>query len=109
MRNNVKAKIKRGYILEMSAGSNIQIDEDELPLAMAGMERPKSNPTFLQFKKGMKRSDLIAGIVQDKDRVVVEERFQDGKRYNEVRLLSDIFKGMDIEKLTQGNKPKQLT
>jgi len=101
----VEAKVKRGYLLKTSVGFDIQIDADEIPKALQAHKSEK----LAKFKRGFVSGRFIAGIVEDRERIVVEERFKNGKRYEEVRLLKDIFQGMELEKLVGGEQPKQLT
>jgi len=96
----------RGFIIKMSVGFDVKIDQDELQKALDGVQRP--SPALLRFKQGLTRSDLIAGIIEDKSRIVMREKFdiKTGKGYSEFIPLTDIFSGV---KYLSGEKPKELT
>ena len=100
MTDIIQAQVKRGYLLKMSVGKfEIQIDEDELPKVIEAMKMG----AIIKLRRGIIRSDLIAGIIEDRERIVVIEKLNpDMTRRSEVRLLKDIFK--DTKLLTDREK-----
>jgi len=97
----VKETIKRGYIVRTSTGWEIKIDEEELPKILSGARSGE----FVVLKQGMVRGDLIAGIVPDEDRIIIEKLDPEtGQRTAEMRPLLDVFKGAEFKQLKSSDK-----
>jgi hypothetical protein len=79
---------KGGYIVKLSVGFDLRIEESELSRAM-GIWR---SGDIGKFKQGMIMGKFIAGIIEDKDREVVRD-FDPGtgKRFEGMRPLRDVF------------------
>jgi len=99
--NTVKTQVKKGYLIKMSVGFEIQIEEDELNKAILAINTGKP----MRFKRGIIRGDLIAGIIEDGERVVVEKLDPDtGERHAEMKPLGDVFKGVEFKQLKPDDK-----
>ncbi len=88
----------KAYLIKTSIGTEIAIDEEELQKALEVWKTGKIG----QFKQGFIRGDLIAVIVQDRERVVQEKEW-DGKdyRWGKPQLLKDVFKNLPKAKLLE--------
>lgn len=83
--------MNKAYLIKMSVGFSVPIDEDELRKVMTAIEQE----SVVKLRQGIVRGNLIAGIIEDKERVVVEKIFnsETGEyRLGKPRLLKDIFK-----------------
>jgi len=87
----------KGYLIITSIGERVPIDADEISIAL----KIWKSGDIHQFKQGIVRGDLIGVIIEDKKRVMVEERFREGKNESKFIPLPNIFK--DIKYLTEGN------
>jgi len=79
----------KGYLVKMSIGFDIRIEEDELDMALSIWGKEKVG----KFKQGFIKGNFIAGIIEDKDREVVRDfNPETGTRYSGIRPLRDVFK-----------------
>ena len=89
----INIQTQKGYLVKMSVGFEIQADEDEL----AGLIEAIKKGGMIKLKRGIIKADFVAGIIEDKERVMSVERISDGgTRTSETKLLADIFKGTNF-------------
>lgn len=95
MSGTVKATVKRGYLVKMSVGFDLRIDADELPMIVTIWK----SGDIGKFRQGIIKGSYIAGVIEDRERIVVEHDFNPGtgERYERVRLLADVFKGAEFK------------
>ena len=98
MNNTQKAKetITKQFLVKMSIGFDLIIEESELPKAVVIW---KSGDVGI-FKQGMIKGSFIAGIVEYKDRVIIVKIDDYGHQTRETKQLTNVFKGLDLKQLT---------
>jgi len=91
----------KGYLLKMSVGFDVRIEENELSQALEIWGKEKVG----KFKQGFVMGKFIAGIIEDKDREIVKDFDpKTGQRIEGMRPLRDVFKGVEFKQLNNQNK-----
>ena len=92
----IQETIKKQYIVKLSIGLDVKIEEDELKLVLEAMSSPQR--MAIKLKQGIIINQFIGAITPDKDIVIVKEMDSDGKRTEKLLPLADVFAGNDLVK-----------
>jgi hypothetical protein len=92
----IQETIKKQYIVKLSIGTEIKIEEDELKLVLEAMASPQR--IAIKLRQGIIINQFIGAIIPDKDRVIIQKMGTDGKRTEKLLPLSDVFAGNDFIK-----------
>lgn len=106
-----KYKRVQGYICCLSNGVKIQIDEDEVPKLVEGINKG----SVVVVRQGIINPSYFVALEKDRERV---RAFLDDTKYNDERTiakrnagmlpLESIFENTPLQKLLEAKQPKQL-
>lgn len=106
-----KYKRVQGYICCLSNGVKIQIDEDEVPKLLEGINKGK----VVVVRQGIINPSYFVALEKDRERI---RAFLDDTKYNDeksiakrgrgMEALESIFSGTPLAKLLEANQPKKL-
>lgn len=107
----VEYRRTKAYIVELSTGGKIQIDEDEVAKVVQGMQ----SGSVIVVRQGIINPSFVGGITPDKDRIKAwldECRYGHGQgdqiRARGLLPLGDIFKETPLRKTLESGNKKML-
>lgn len=106
-----KYKRVQAYLVYLSNGTKIQIDEDEVPKLVQGI----NSGSVVIVRQGIINPSYFVAVEKDRERV---RAFLDETKYNDERTiakrkagmlpLESIFADTPLQKLLDAQQPKQL-
>jgi len=103
MTETVKVVRTKAYLVQVSRGNPIQIDEDELPKILAAMQ--SGSPAIL--KQGIVNPSYITSVVPDKERISLwleDTKYDGSKRALGIKPLAELIDRTEVLKSIAAHK-----
>lgn len=102
-----KYKRVQGYLCYLSSGAKIQVDEDEVPKLLEGINKGK----VVLVRQGIINPSYFVALERDRERIerfLEDTKYDKPKRLRGMEQLSNIFADTPLQKLLDAQQPKQL-